>query len=193
VTDDAYGTARRARHRPEQPASQGRLGGRQRARSQLPRSWRVIASGDVSGFVPAVSASIANGAAACSAIWYWFGGTRSGPRTCFVCCWPPAQPQSETDLDLSQGRALEVMLQAVTQVSTTYPGLCQLPGRDVVRSSDQCCSIDIAPGTVAQSLAALSSAAQGVRDQSLRSVDGAAEIERAARALAANTSTRACN
>ena len=38
----------------------------------------------------------------------------------------------ETDMDLTPGRTLEVLLQAVTTVSTTYPGFLT-PGRPVHR------------------------------------------------------------
>ena len=37
----------------------------------------------------------------------------------------------ETDLDTTSGRALEVLLQAVTKVSTTYPGFLT-PGREMM-------------------------------------------------------------
>ena len=78
----------------------------------------------------------------------------------------------ETDVDATHGRALEVLLQAVTHVSTTYPGFLgdgsgptagqrrqMMPGlRSVLLDRGK-------PGTAAQSVAALSMAAQGVRDQ----------------------------
>ena len=35
----------------------------------------------------------------------------------------------ETDLDVTHGHALEVLLQAVTHVSTTYPGFIDPVGR----------------------------------------------------------------
>jgi len=92
----------------------------------------------------------------------------------------------ETDLDTSQGRALEVLLQGVTHVSTTYPGFLargveMMPElRSVVLDRHRA-------GSVSQSIGALSMAAQGVRDQLSEDVWMVlAEIERALNALAAN-------
>jgi uncharacterized alpha-E superfamily protein len=70
----------------------------------------------------------------------------------------------ETDLDVTRGRALEVLLQTVTQVSTTYPGFLA----DGVQMMPEFRSLLLdrhRPGTAAQSVSALSLAAQGVRDQ----------------------------
>jgi uncharacterized circularly permuted ATP-grasp superfamily protein/uncharacterized alpha-E superfamily protein len=70
----------------------------------------------------------------------------------------------ETDLDVTHGRALEVLLQSITHVSTTYPGFTV----DGVPMMGELRAILLdrgRPGTAAQSLAALAMAAQGVRDQ----------------------------
>jgi uncharacterized alpha-E superfamily protein len=92
----------------------------------------------------------------------------------------------ETDLDTTHGHALEVMLQAVTHVSTTYPGF--LEGRTALMPELRAMLLDRhRPGTAAQALAALSLAAQGVRDQLSEDVWMVmADIERALAALAAN-------
>jgi uncharacterized alpha-E superfamily protein len=92
----------------------------------------------------------------------------------------------ETDLDTTHGRALEVMLQAVTHVSTTYPGF--LAGGTALMPELRAMLLDRhRAGTAGQSLAALSLAAQGVRDQLSEDVWMVmADIERALAALAAD-------
>lgn len=92
----------------------------------------------------------------------------------------------ETDLDTTHGRALETMLQAVTHVSTTYPGF--VGGGAELLPELRAMLIDRQrPGTAAQSLAALSLAAQGVRDQLSEDVWMVlAEVDRALAALAAH-------
>ncbi|GAA1435060.1 circularly permuted type 2 ATP-grasp protein [Microlunatus lacustris] len=91
----------------------------------------------------------------------------------------------ETDLDTTHGRALEVLLQAVTQVSTTYPGFL---GRAELMPELRAMLLDRQRrGTAAQSLASLSMAAQGVRDQLSEDVWMVmAEMDRALAALAAH-------
>jgi uncharacterized circularly permuted ATP-grasp superfamily protein/uncharacterized alpha-E superfamily protein len=92
----------------------------------------------------------------------------------------------ETDLDISRGRALGILLQAVTHVSTTYPGFLN----DGVPMMPELRSILLdrhRAGTVSQAIGALSMAAQGVRDQLSDDVWMVlAEIERALAALTAN-------
>jgi uncharacterized circularly permuted ATP-grasp superfamily protein/uncharacterized alpha-E superfamily protein len=92
----------------------------------------------------------------------------------------------ETDLDVTHGRALEVLLQAITHVSTAYPGFLaedveMVPElRSMVLDRNRL-------GTVSQSIGGLSMAAQGVRDQLSDDVWMVlAEMERALAALAAN-------
>ncbi|GAA3692913.1 circularly permuted type 2 ATP-grasp protein [Microlunatus aurantiacus] len=92
----------------------------------------------------------------------------------------------ETDLDVTQGRALEVLERAVTRVSTTYPGFLT-SGREMMPELRSLLLDRHRSGTAAQSLSALSLAAQGVRDQLSDDVWMVlADIERASAALAAN-------
>lgn len=92
----------------------------------------------------------------------------------------------ETDLDAVSGEALEVLRQAVTHVSTAYPGF--LDARTELMAELRAMLLDRdRTGTAGQSLAALSMAAQGVRDQLSEDVWMVlAEIDRALAALAAN-------
>ncbi|MCW2810445.1 MAG: hypothetical protein JWP61_903 [Friedmanniella sp.] len=85
----------------------------------------------------------------------------------------------ETDLDISDGQALEVLLQALTHVTTTYPGFTR-PGREMMPELRSMLLDRQRTGTAAQAIAALSLAAQGVRDQLSEDVWMVmAEIERA--------------
>ena len=92
----------------------------------------------------------------------------------------------ETDLDLSQGRALDVLLQAITQVSTAYPGFLA-PGVRMMPELRAMLLDRHRNGTVGQAIASLSRAAQGVRDQLSEDVWMVlADLDRALSALAAN-------
>ena len=92
----------------------------------------------------------------------------------------------ETDPDTTRGRALEVLLGAVTAVSTSYPGFTE-PGTPMMPELRALLLDRRRAGTVAQSLAALTLAAQGVRDQLSEDVWMVlAEMERPLAALAAN-------
>ncbi len=92
----------------------------------------------------------------------------------------------ETDLDTTHGHALEVLLRAVTHVSTTYPGFLT-PGRPMMSEFRALLLDRHRRGTAAHALTALSSAAQGVRDQLSDDVWMVlAEMERALAALTAN-------
>jgi uncharacterized circularly permuted ATP-grasp superfamily protein/uncharacterized alpha-E superfamily protein len=96
----------------------------------------------------------------------------------------------ETGQDTTSGRALPVLLQAVTHVSTTYPGFLA-PGRaesGSMMAEFRSLLLDRhRAGSVAQSIAAVSSAAQGVRDQLSDDVWMVlADVERALAALTAN-------
>ena len=92
----------------------------------------------------------------------------------------------ETDSDLTPGRPLPGLLEAITHVSTAYPGFLRtgvaiLPELRAMLLDRQ------RSGTVAQSVGALSLAASGVRDQLSDDVWMVlAEIERALAALAVN-------
>jgi len=92
----------------------------------------------------------------------------------------------ETDLDVTHGHALEVLLQAVTHVSATYPGFLHSAGS--MMSEFRSLLLDRhRTGTAAQSLGALSLAAQGVRDQLSEDVWMVlADIDRALAALSDN-------
>jgi uncharacterized circularly permuted ATP-grasp superfamily protein/uncharacterized alpha-E superfamily protein len=93
----------------------------------------------------------------------------------------------ETDLDVTHGRALEVLLQAVTHVSTSYPGfLAEQP--PAMMPELRAMLLDRhRTGTAAQALGSLSMAAQGVRDQLSDDVWMVlADVDRALAALAAN-------
>lgn len=91
----------------------------------------------------------------------------------------------ETDLDVTHGHALEVLLQAVTHVSASYPGFLA-DGTQMMPELRSMLLDRNRRGTAAQALGALSMAAQGVRDQLSADVWMVlAEIERALAALAA--------
>ena len=80
-----------------------------------------------------------------------------------------------------------MLLQAVTHVSTTYPGLPASPAWSMMPEFRSLLLDRHRAGTAAQSLGALSLAAQGVRDQLSDDVWMVlADIERALAALAAN-------
>ncbi len=92
----------------------------------------------------------------------------------------------ETDLDVTHGRALEVLLQAVTHVSTTYPGFMKT-GVAMMPEFRALLLDRRRRGSAAQSLGSMSLAAQGVRDQLSEDVWMVlADIDRALAALAAN-------
>lgn len=149
---------------------------------------RVIARGpadEEAGFVPALSASIAMVPRVLNDL-YWFGRYAERAEDLLRVLLATRTVAIETDLDAARGQALDVMLQAVTHVSTTYPGFLtshveMIPEfRSILLDRQR-------PGTVAQSLGALSMAAQGVRDQLSADVWMVlADMERALVALAAN-------
>jgi uncharacterized alpha-E superfamily protein len=96
----------------------------------------------------------------------------------------------ETDADITRGRALEVLLLAVTSVSTAHPGFTD-PRTELVPELRALLLDRHRSGTVAQSLAALTLAAQGVRDQLSEDVWMVlAEIERPLAALGATPTDR---
>jgi uncharacterized circularly permuted ATP-grasp superfamily protein/uncharacterized alpha-E superfamily protein len=92
----------------------------------------------------------------------------------------------ETDFDLQPGRPLPALLEAVTHVSTTYPGFLGT-GVQMMPELRSMLLDRHRAGTAAQSIGALSMAAQGVRDQLSEDVwIVLADIDRALAALAAN-------
>jgi uncharacterized circularly permuted ATP-grasp superfamily protein/uncharacterized alpha-E superfamily protein len=137
------------------------------------------------GFVPAVSASIAMVPRELSDL-YWFGRYAERAEDLLRVLLATRTVAIEADFDLSPGRALEVMLQSVTHVSTTYPGFLG-SRREMIPEFRSMLLDRQRTGTVAQSLAALSLVAQGVRDQLSEDVWMVlADIERALATLAAS-------
>ncbi len=136
--------------------------------------------------VPTVSATAAMVPRVLSDL-FWFGRYAERAEDLLRLVLATRTVAIETDLDTTQGRALEVLLQAVTHVSTTYPGFLQ----EEVEMMPELRSVVLdrhREGSVSQSVGALSMAAQGVRDQLSEDVWMVlAEVERALNALAANT------
>jgi uncharacterized circularly permuted ATP-grasp superfamily protein/uncharacterized alpha-E superfamily protein len=149
---------------------------------------RIIArtrAGEEAGFVPAMSASIAMVPRVLNDL-YWFGRYAERAEDLLRLLLATRTVAIETDLDVTHGRALEVLLQAVTHVSTTYPGFFK-PRVEMMPEFRSMLLDRHRTGTAAQSLAALSMAAQGVRDQLSDDVWMVlADIERALAALADN-------
>lgn len=141
-------------------------------------------AGDELGFLPALSASVAMVPRVLSDL-YWFGRYAERAEDLLRLLLATRTVAFETDLGPTQGGALQVMLQAVTHVSTTYPGFLSQRERG---SEFRSMLLDRhRTGTVAQSLAALSLAGQGVRDQLSEDVwIVLADIDRAVAALANN-------
>jgi uncharacterized circularly permuted ATP-grasp superfamily protein/uncharacterized alpha-E superfamily protein len=149
---------------------------------------RIVAgrrAGEEPGFIPALSASIAMVPRVLSDL-YWFGRYAERAEDLLRLLLATRTVAIETDLDFIHGGALEVMLHAVTHVSTTYPGF--LGRQPEMFTEFRSLLLDRhRTGTVAQSLAALSLAAQGVRDQLSEDVwIVLADVERALAALSAN-------
>jgi uncharacterized circularly permuted ATP-grasp superfamily protein/uncharacterized alpha-E superfamily protein len=141
--------------------------------------------GEEAAFIPAVSASIAMVPRVLSDL-YWFGRYAERAEDLLRLLLATRTVAIETDLDVTQGRALQVMLHAVTHVSTTYPGFLN-SGVEMMPEFRSMLLDRHRTGTVAQSLGALSMAAQGVRDQLSEDVWMVlADIERALASLADN-------
>jgi uncharacterized circularly permuted ATP-grasp superfamily protein/uncharacterized alpha-E superfamily protein len=149
---------------------------------------RIVArgrAGEETGFVPAMPASIAMVPRVLSDL-YWFGRYAERAEDLLRLVLATRTVAIETDLDVTHGRALEVLLQAVTHVSTTYPGFLN-PQVEMMPEFRSILLQRHRTGSVAQSLGALSLAAQGVRDQLSEDVWMVlADIERALAALAEN-------
>jgi uncharacterized alpha-E superfamily protein len=133
---------------------------------------------------PAVSAAPATMVPRVLSDLFWFGRYAERAEDLLRLVLASRTLAIETDLDTTHGRALEVMLHAVTHVSTTYPGF--LASGTALMPELRAMLLDRhRAGTAAQSLAALSLAAQGVRDQLSEDVWMVmADIERALAALA---------
>lgn len=137
------------------------------------------------GSVPAMPASIAMVPRVLSDL-YWFGRYAERAEDLLRLLLATRTVAIETDLEVTNRRALEVLLQAVTHVSTTYPGF--LSHKVEMMPEFRSMLLDRHRiGTAAQSLGALSMAAQGVRDQLSEDVWMVlADIERALAGLAEN-------
>ena len=102
---------------------------------------------------------------------FWFGRYAERAEDLLRLVLTARTVSIETDVDLTPGRPLDVLLQAVTHVSTTYPGFTRPPTSPAQRRAAMMPELRAMlldrqrRGTVAQSLAALSTSAQGVRDQ----------------------------
>jgi uncharacterized circularly permuted ATP-grasp superfamily protein/uncharacterized alpha-E superfamily protein len=149
---------------------------------------RIVArgrAGEETGFVPAVSVSIAMVPRVLNDL-YWFGRYAERAEDLLRLVLATRTAAIESDLDVTQGRALQVLLQSVTHVSTTYPGFLNR-GVEMMPEFRSLLLDRHRTGSAAQSLGALSIAAQGVRDQLSEDVWMVlADIERALAALAAN-------
>jgi uncharacterized circularly permuted ATP-grasp superfamily protein/uncharacterized alpha-E superfamily protein len=148
---------------------------------------RIVAHGRLGehpGFVPAVSASIAMVPRVLSDL-YWFGRYAERAEDLLRLVLATRTVALETDLGVTQG-ALDVLLRAITHVSTTYPGYLN-PQVEMMSEFRSLLLDRHRTGTAAQALGALSMAAQGVRDQLSEDVWMVlADIERALASLAAN-------
>ena len=92
----------------------------------------------------------------------------------------------ETDADTTPGGTLEVLLHAVSHVSTAYPGFLR-PDVPIMNEFRSLLLDRHRSGSAAQSIGALSLAAQGVRDQLSEDVWMVlADIDRALHALSGN-------
>ena len=149
---------------------------------------RIVArgrAGEEPGFVPAVSATIAMVPRVLSDL-YWFGRYAERAEDLLRLVLATRTAALESDPDVTHRRALEVLVQAVTHVSTTYPGFLNR-GVEMMPELRSLLLDRHRMGSVAQSLGALSMAAQGVRDQLSEDVWMVlADIERALTALAGN-------
>lgn len=118
---------------------------------------------------------------------FWFGRYAERAEDLLRLILATRATALETDLDPGSRRALEVLLRAITTTSTAYPGF--LTEGCPMMPEFRALLLDRSRlGTAGQSLAALSLAAQGVRDQLSEDVWMVlADMERASAALAAST------
>ncbi|WP_232506125.1 circularly permuted type 2 ATP-grasp protein [Microlunatus flavus] len=144
--------------------------------------------------------AIAPGAAAAAMVprvlsdLYWFGRYAERAEDLLRIVLVSRTVMLETDADVRPGHALDVLLRAVTHVSTTYPGFVGALGPDgslaerraAVMPELRSLLLDRRrAGSVAQSVAALGATAQGVRDQLSEDVWMVlADVERALGTLA---------
>ncbi|HET9871566.1 MAG TPA: circularly permuted type 2 ATP-grasp protein [Propionibacteriaceae bacterium] len=95
---------------------------------------------------------------------FWFGRYAERAEDLLRLVLATRQVAVETDMDVSTGHSLRILLQAVTHVSACYPGFTD----ETVEMMPELRSILLdrhRRGTAAHALGGLSNAAQGVRDQ----------------------------
>jgi uncharacterized alpha-E superfamily protein len=146
-----------------------------RTRVVVPRkaAERGLAAAPTAALVPRVLSDL-----------FWFGRYAERAEALLRLVLATRTLAIEVDLDTTSGRALEVLLQAVTHVSTAYPGFLD-PGAELMPELRAMLLDRHRTGTAAQAVAALSLAGQGVRDQLSEDVWMVlAEVERALAALA---------
>ena len=142
---------------------------------------------DETGVVTAGSPSVAMVPRVLSDL-FWFGRYAERAEDLLRLILATRTVAIETDSDVSPGRPLPALLEAITHVSTAYPGFLRTGVATMPELRAMLLDRQRA-GTVAQSVNALSLAAQGVRDQLSEDVWMVlAETERALAALAANPS-----
>jgi uncharacterized circularly permuted ATP-grasp superfamily protein/uncharacterized alpha-E superfamily protein len=140
---------------------------------------------DDAGHVTAGSPSVAMVPRVLSDL-FWFGRYAERAEDLLRLILATRTVAIETDSDVSPGRPLPALLEAITHVSTAYPGFLT-PGLATMPELRAMLLDRHRAGTVAQSVNALSLAAQGVRDQLSEDVWMVlADTERALAALAAN-------
>jgi uncharacterized circularly permuted ATP-grasp superfamily protein/uncharacterized alpha-E superfamily protein len=119
---------------------------------------------------------------------FWFGRYAERAEDLLRLVLATRTLAAETHFDVTPGRPLPDLLQAITHVSTAYPGFLRT-GEAILPELRALLLDRQRAGTVAQSVAALSVAASGVRDQLSDDVWMVlADMERALAALAANPS-----
>jgi uncharacterized circularly permuted ATP-grasp superfamily protein/uncharacterized alpha-E superfamily protein len=117
---------------------------------------------------------------------YWFGRYAERAEDLLRLVLATRTVALDADVDVAQGRALGALLQAITHVSTAYPGF--LDPKATMMPELRAMLLDRhRTGTAAQAIGSLSRAAQGVRDQLSEDVWMVlADVDRALAALAAN-------
>lgn len=117
---------------------------------------------------------------------FWFGRYAERAEDLLRLVLAARSVAVETDLDVTNGAALETLLRAVTHVSTAYPGFTRA-GVAMMPEFRSMLLDRHRAGTAAQSIGQLSMAAQGVRDQLSEDVwIVLADMDRALAALAAD-------
>jgi len=117
---------------------------------------------------------------------YWFGRYAERAEDLLRLILATRTVALDADVDLAQGRALGVLLQAITHVSAAYPGFLD-PQASMMPELRAMLLDRHRTGTAAQAIGSLSRAAQGVRDQLSDDVWMVlADVDRALAALAAN-------